>query len=292
MNDQITFPWNDRKGHLSALKLAVFAACFVPGLWIGYKLGMGQMGPKPITAALHETGSWALRFLLVTLSITPFRLITGQNRLILVRRMLGLTALSYAVIHFALFIVDQKYDLVRVASEIVLRFYLTIGFISLVALIALGVTSTDRSIRAMGALSWNKLHRLIYPLTVLALFHAFLQAKIDVSEEVVLTGIFLALMGVRALNARAVRHWVSLRPLVLFMLAVLAALMAILIEFAWYALATGLPATRLFFANFDLDLAPRPGLIVLAIALTMPIAAIVFSSASRQGHAKPNISQI
>ncbi len=125
--------WNDRKGEFSPLKAITLALVCLPGLWVAFKLASGTMGAKPIEAALHETGLWSVRLLLITLAITPFRLITGYNRIILIRRMLGVAAFAYLVIHFGLYLFDQKFDLWRVASEIVLRFYLTIGFVGLVA---------------------------------------------------------------------------------------------------------------------------------------------------------------
>ena len=121
------------------------------------------------------------------------------------------------------------------------------------------------------ALRW-----LIYPLTVLALIHAFIQAKIDVSEEVLMSGIFLLLIGVRWL-----RHRAPLTPLWLIGLVISTACAAMIVEFAWYALATGLPAMRLLMANFNPDLAPRPALIVLLIGLVLPMVAWVQPRASR-----------
>lgn len=270
-------PWRNRKGEFSPLKALLFLACLLPGLWISWKLGTNQMGPKPVNAALHETGTWAVRLLLVTLTITPLRAISGQNRLIIVRRMLGLAALSYTLIHFGLYIVDQKFNLITVAREIVLRIYLTIGFLSMAAMIALGVTSTDGMIRKLGGARWNQLHRLMYPLTVLALIHAFMQAKIDVSEEVVMSGIFLILMGVRLCRPR-----MDLTPFRLFGLAMAGACSAMIVEFFWYALATGVPAMRVLAANFNPDLAPRPALIVALFGLALPLIAWFQSRASRK----------
>lgn len=262
--------WNDRKGVFSPLKALTLALVSLPGLWVGWRLATGTMGAKPIEAALHETGLWSVRLLLVTLAITPFRLITGQNRVILIRRMLGVSALAYLVIHFGLYVFDQKFDLWRVGSEIVLRFYLTIGFVGFVMLLALGATSTDGMIRRMGALAWNRLHWLVYPTAVIALWHGALQSKINASEHIVMAGLFLALMGVRAMKRR-----ITPTPLPLLVLAVLAVLATAALESAWYALATNIPPARIFSANFIIDLQPRPALGVGLIALVLPMLALL-----------------
>ena len=124
---------------------------------------------------------------MLSLAITPFARILEWPRLLTVRRMIGVTALVYASVHFSLYIVDQKFNLLTVASEIVKRFYLTIGFVALSGLIALGVTSTDAAMKRMGR-RWKQLHRLVYPIGVLALLHYFIQTKANVGEPVVRLG--------------------------------------------------------------------------------------------------------
>lgn len=273
--------WHDRQGRFSAFKLAVLAIVLAPGLWIGWKLVAGQLGPKPINAGLHEIGLWSVRFLLVTLAITPLRLITGQNRLILVRRMLGVASFAYAAIHLVFYIVDLKFDLAKVVSEIVLRFYLLIGFAGLLGLLALAATSTDAMIRRLGAARWNRLHALVYAIALLALWHGALQSKIDASEHVVMAGLFLALMGVRAMRGR-----VSFNVFSLFLLAVLAAAATLAVEMAWYGLATGIPASRIFEANFMLALQPRPALVVGMIAMVLPGLSLVSGGAKQRTGAR------
>jgi len=257
-------PWNDRKGRLSPLKLGVFIWLFIPGLWTAWQWSQGDLDPKPVTEALHQTGAWAVRILLLSLAITPLRSIAHWPRLIDVRRMVGVGALAYLAIHFSLYIYDQKLDMLRVASEIVLRFYLTIGFIALVGITALGVTSTDGWVQRMGAVNWTRLHKTIYWLMILALTHAFLQSKVDVSEPVLDTGLFLAMMGWRNLNARNLKG-----PLTLAGLAVASSLATALIEAAWYSLKTGVPGARVLAANLDPDMAVRPAQWVLIIVLAL-----------------------
>lgn len=274
----IAFPWNDRQGRFAPLKALALAGIIAPGLWIGGHGLNGTLGAKPLEVALHETGLWAVRLLLVTLAITPLRLITGWGKLMQLRRMLGVAALAYALIHLFLYVVQQRYDLVVVVLEIIKRFYLTIGFVALAAMVALGVTSTDGSIRRMGAESWNRLHRLIYPLTVLAIFHAFLQAKINVSEEVVQIGVFVVLMAVRFLHRRLWLNAWTLLALALFAVPITAALEAL-----WYGLATGVPWRRVLDANLMPALVPRPAVVVGAIALALPLLAIFRARPSAAG---------
>lgn len=257
-------PWNDRKGRLSPLKLVTFVALFYPGLWAAWQWRNGDLDPKPVTEALHITGAWAVRILLLSLAISPLRSIVHWPRLIDVRRMVGVGALAYLFIHFGLYIYDQKLDMLRVASEIVLRFYLTIGFIALVGITALGVTSTDGWVQRMGGVNWTRLHKTIYWLMILALMHAFLQSKVDVSEPVLDTGLFLAMMGWRVMNAR---NWKS--PLALAGLAVAASLATAFVEAAWYAGKTGVPWARVLAANVDPDMIMRPAHWVLVVVLAL-----------------------
>jgi methionine sulfoxide reductase heme-binding subunit len=284
---QISLPWNDRLGRFAPMKALALAGVIAPGLWIGGHWLNGTLGAKPLEVALHETGLWAIRILLVTLAITPFRLITGWGKLLQIRRILGVSALAYVLIHLTLYVIQQKYDLFVVIREIVLRFYLTIGFVSLVAMLALGLTSTDGAIRRMGAASWQKLHRLVYPLTFLGIFHAFLQAKINVNEEVIQIGLFMVLMAVRAMRSRAgLTFW----PLI--GLAILAVPVTAMLEALWYGLATGVPWRRVLDANFMLALAPRPALWVGIIAMALPLAVLVSQHSFARGTPRATRSSV
>lgn len=277
----IALPWNDRLGRFAPLKALALAGVIAPGVWIGWNWLNGTLGAKPLEVALHETGLWAIRILLVALAVTPFRLITGWGKLLQIRRILGVSALVYVLIHLTLYVIQQKYDLYVVVREIVLRFYLTIGFVSLSAMLALGLTSTDGAIRRMGAASWQKLHRLVYPLTFLGIFHAFLQAKINVNEEVIQIGLFMVLMAVRVMRSRVpLTFW----PLVA--LAILAVPLTAMLEALWYGLATGVPWRRVLDANFMLALAPRPALWTGIIAIALPFAALLSQRAFNAGTAR------
>jgi sulfoxide reductase heme-binding subunit YedZ len=111
-----------------------------------------QLGPRPVNEAIHEIGSWAIRLLFVALFITPMRRIARYAPLVDVRRMIGVAAFLYLLLHFALYIVDQAYDLPKVAAEIVLRYYLTIGFTAWVGMATLAATSNDYMVRRLGGI--------------------------------------------------------------------------------------------------------------------------------------------
>lgn len=251
-------PWKERNGRFSPLKAVVFAALFVPAIWILWQAATGGLNPKPVTELIHRSGDWGLRLLLISLLVTPLRKIAQWPQLISVRRMLGVAAFAYLFAHLALYVVDQKFDILHVASEIVLRFYLTIGFVALLGLAALTATSTDAMIRRLGAANWNRLHKIVYGLSVLAIFHFYLQSKADVSEPVMMTGFFLELMIYRALIKRSVPLWGSVLGAGVGGVALTA-----LAEATWYAVRRHVDFWDVLSANIDPDMFPRPSAYVL-----------------------------
>jgi len=280
-------PWTDRSGKFSPLKAAVLAGACLPALWLAWQAASGTLAPsaapgllgaRPITEAIHQTGDWAIRFLWMSLAVTPLRRTANWPKLILVRRMLGVTALCYALTHLTLYTVDLKFDLARVASEIVLRFYLTIGFVALLGLVTLGSTSTDAAIKRLGR-NWNRLHKIVYVIGVLAAFHFFIQSKADVYEPTLMAGFFLLLMFYR------LAHWRGFSltsPAVLAGIAVLAALGTAAVEYAWYALATGVPPERVLAANLQFSFSIRPAWWVLATGFGVTLLALVRPFSGKQ----------
>ena len=260
-------PWRDRHGRFLPLKAAVLAAGFVPGAVLAYWWTTGALGGRPVTEVIHGTGDWAIRYLLISLAITPAARVLNWPRLLTVRRIVGLTTLAYAVSHFTLYIVDQNFRLGVVASEIVLRFYLTIGFVVLLGLGALGSTSTNGWIRRLGHW-WKRLHRAIYVLGAIALLHYFIQSKSNVSEPVFFSGLFVWLLAWRALPMA----WQS-SLFVELGLAVVAACAAAGIEFAWYALATGINPWRVLAASETLHFGLRPAHYVALAGLAVVVLA-------------------
>jgi sulfoxide reductase heme-binding subunit YedZ len=263
------FPWLDRAGRLSPLKLATFLLVLAPALWIAWLWATQGLGPKPVTEAIHRTGDWTVRLLIATLAVTPLRRIANYPKLILVRRMLGLAVLGYALLHLSLYGLDQAFDLKRIAAEIVLRIYLLIGFTALLGLVALGATSTDAAIRRLGG-NWQRLHRVIYAVGVLALAHYFLQAKLNVTQPVLWSGLFLLLMGYRLIR----RFELPERPLGLAALAVAAYQPASRRAVAMPA-ATGAHAAMVLSANLEFEYDIRPAWYVLAIGLALSLTALV-----------------
>ncbi len=262
-------PWRDRHGRLLPIKAVVLGLAFMPGLVNAFWWWAGELGGRPLTELIHATGLWSVRFMLIALAITPFARMFDWSRLLLVRRMVGLTAMAYAVLHLTLYIADQKFKLLFVASEIVLRFYLTIGFVALLGLIALGVTSTDNAVRRLGR-RWKQLHRLAYPIAVLGILHYFIQTKANVSEPVFVAGLYVWLMLWRPLPdawKRPVPTYVAL--------AIVTGIATVGLEFAWYGIATSIDPWRVLLANRSIDFGLRPAhwvfVVAVAVALLLPL---------------------
>ncbi|WP_424813951.1 sulfite oxidase heme-binding subunit YedZ [Roseococcus sp. YIM B11640] len=244
--------WRDRGGKLSPLRIAILAILFAPALWLLWDAIQLNLGPEPLNAAMHETGRWSIRFLIASLAVTPFGRILAWPRLYQIRRMVGLGALAWVLLHLVLYLADQNWIVTTAIVEIVKRFYLTIGFVAIAGLAVLGWTSTDGWMRRLGR-RWKRLHRLIFPILVLAMLHAFIQAKSDVSQEVFLTGLLLWLLLWRLVPERWQAHFGALAAL-----TAVSFLATVGIEYLWYALGTNLPAARVAMANFDLTFGPRP----------------------------------
>jgi methionine sulfoxide reductase heme-binding subunit len=258
-------PWRDRHGRFLRFKAAVLACMPIPGLVWAFWLIDGDLGGRPVNAIIHGFGSWTVRFLMLALAITPVARILEWPRLLTVRRMVGVTATVYATTHFLLYVVDQKFHLLTVASEIVLRFYLAIGFVALSGLLALGITSTDAAMKRMGK-RWKLLHRLVYPIGVLALLHFFIQTKANVGEPVFVSGLFVWLMLWRLLPLMwRTSMWTY------FALVPISAVLTAAIEFAWYGLATRIDPFRILQANWSQRFFPRPAHEVAAVALAVAV---------------------
>ena len=179
------------------LKLAVFSASLIPLAWLILRIAANDLGPDPAQELAITTGEWTLRFLLITLSLTPLRHISGQLAFVRVRRMVGLFALFYASIHFTVWMsLLLGFRWFAIGEELLERPYITIGFIALLILIALGVTSPKAAVRRMGK-NWKRLHRLIYLAAMLAIVHLTWILRTDVSEAVLYGSILAILLGYR-----------------------------------------------------------------------------------------------
>jgi sulfoxide reductase heme-binding subunit YedZ len=186
-------------------KPALFIVSLIPFAWLACGafgwFGV-SLGADPVKKLEHECGSWALKFLLITLAITPLRQLTHLPHLLRLRRMLGLFAFFYAALHFTVYLtLDLELNFGTLFADIAKRPYITIGFLALVLLIPLAVTSTNRMMRRLGR-RWQKLHRLIYAIAVLGVWHFYWQVKRDVREPLLYAGILALLLGYRWMRAQ------------------------------------------------------------------------------------------
>lgn len=275
------YPWLDPSGRFSFFKLTVFVALLVPGIVLLWPVIAEGGATIPVKEAILESGEWTIRILLITLLVTPLRRITRFSKLVQVRRQIGVAAFCYVMIHFGLYAISQNLDVGRIASEIVLRIYLTIGFVALIGLAVLTATSTKSAMRRLGA-KWGRLHKLVYPIAVLGVVHFFLQSKVDVSEATLMAGMFVGLMLYRFAHWRG---WSLRSAVTLSVIAVIAGLATAGIEYAWYALATGIPADRVVAANLEWMWPLRPAWNVL-------LAGVAISVISLFGRDKPARSWI
>jgi len=184
------------------VKVMVFLFCLLPlgklALEIFGVSGM-SLGPNPIEELIHRLGKWGLNFLLITLAVTPVRKLTGMNWLIRFRRMLGLFAFFYLLMHFLAYAgLDQRFDLPMIVEDIVERPYITIGISALLLLVPLAVTSTNAMMKRLGS-RWQKLHRLVYLIAILGVVHYYWQVKKDILEPSIYISILLVLLGYRLL---------------------------------------------------------------------------------------------
>ena len=270
------WPWDDKAGRFSSLKATALALQAAPGVYLAGAWLASALGPRPVLELIHGTGLWAIRLLLLSLAISPLRALLNWPRLLLIRRQVGLSALFYALAHLTLYALDQKWALLHVASEIALRFYLTIGFVALLGLAALGVTSTDAMVQRLGR-RWKRLHRIAYALAGLVAFHYVLQSKSDVSEATLMAGVLIWLLGWRLLPAGADRA-----PLPVLALGVVAALLTAGLEFAWFALGTKIDPMKPLLAELDWSFGPHPAGQVLVLGLCMAVATALAWAAQRE----------
>lgn len=191
-------------GFLTFLRFLTFAACLVPAVWLGYNTWLlytgagGDLGVNPIETLTHETGQWALRLLLATLAVTPIRRLTGWNPIIKFRRMLGLFAFFYAILHLSVWMVfDHYFTLSTMVEDIAKRPFITMGTLALLLMVPLALTSTTWSIRKLGR-RWQQLHRLIYASAIAAVIHFIWKEKVIIDETMMYAAILAALLAVRA----------------------------------------------------------------------------------------------
>lgn len=183
-------------------KPVVFMLCLVPAtLVVTDALEItGRLGANPIEEIQDRFGIWALRFIMITLAITPLRHLSGWNWLVRFRRLFGLFTFFYALTHFLTwFILDSEMLLSAILEDLTERTFITIGFAALLLLTALAVTSTDGMQRRMGR-RWQKLHYAAYAIAILGVWHYWWQVKKDVTEPQIYAAILVVLLGARIIR--------------------------------------------------------------------------------------------
>ena len=196
--------------YFTQLKAALFFASLLPLLrlgWLGY---FSQLGANPIEFITRSLGTWTLVFLLLTLCVTPLRHLSGWLWLIKLRRMVGLFAFFYALLHFITYIwLDQFFDLNAMVKDVIKRPFITIGFAAFILLLPLAITSNNAMIKKLGGKNWQRIHRLIYIIAILAVLHYWWLVKKDVSQPLVyavLLGVLLAYRIWFALSKRRAKR--------------------------------------------------------------------------------------
>ena len=190
---------------MRSAKTLVFCLCLVPALVLVWDSVTGGLSVNPIEDITHRTGDWALRFLLLTLAVTPFRWLSGWNEVIRYRRRLGLFTFWYASLHFSTYIVfDHFFDIRSIADDVIERKYVTAGFLGFVLMLPLAVTSTQGWIRRLGK-RWSVLHRLIYVAAVAGVVHFLWLVKLETSEPLVYAAVLSGLFLVRVVRRKITR---------------------------------------------------------------------------------------
>ena len=197
---------------IALLKRIIFAAALIPAAALALDAYRGDLTANPIEYITHTTGDWAIRFLIITLAVTPIRRLTGWNPVIQLRRMLGLFSFFYATLHFLTwFVLDWFFNFRQMVEDIAMRPFITLGMATYVMLLALALTSTQKSIRRLGR-KWALLHRLIYVAAVTALFHFWLARKTVVPQFQVVFVAAVLLLGFRVWWTRRTRTRTQPRP--------------------------------------------------------------------------------
>ncbi len=184
--------------YIAATKPLVFLLCLAPALWLIWDALHNTLGSDPVAQLQHRSGDWALRFLLLTLAITPLRRLTGWNKSVRYRRMLGLFAFFYASGHLFVYLVmdlgSQYWS--QIFAEIVKRPYITVGFTAWLLLLPLAATSTKAMMKRLGR-KWQRLHRLVYLIAPLGILHYLWLVKSDIRQPLLYALAFIVLMVLR-----------------------------------------------------------------------------------------------
>jgi sulfoxide reductase heme-binding subunit YedZ len=194
-----------RPGTLALAKTGVFLLALYPAADLLWQVFFDPfaLGANPAETIIRALGDWTLQFLLITLAITPLRRLTGLNSFIKFRRMLGLFAFFYGVIHLLAYLAFDRYFIgSEIVADIIKRPFITVGMAAMILMTPLAITSTKGFIRRLGAARWNQLHRLIYPIAVLGVLHYWWLVKRDLTWPVIYALILVLLLGYRVIAGR------------------------------------------------------------------------------------------
>lgn len=271
--------WRDRRGRIAPLRVAALLLLLLPVAILTYAYASHGAPARLWNDLVHRSGYWALIFILVSLAITPLRRSGRFSGLLETRRLIGVGAFVYATAHIALYVTDEKFDLVKVALEIVRRLYLTIGLIAWLGLFALAVTSNDTMVKRLGAARWRRLHQITYVVAFLSLIHFFQQTKADFTLPATISGLFGWLMVYRLVT------WRRREPstLTLFVMTIAVATLTFLGEAFGIALWYKVSPMTVLNTVFDFDLAVRPGWYVLGAGLAVCLLDLVRSRSQPGG---------
>jgi sulfoxide reductase heme-binding subunit YedZ len=188
--------------HRIWLKIAVWLLCLAPLGALAWRLVTDPLVTNPIDVATDTLGDWTLRLLLLSLTMTPLRILFGLSWPVTVRRLLGLFAFCYALLHFSVWIaVDHFFDWPTMAADVVKRPYVTVGFTAFLLLVPLAATSTAGMVRRLGAVAWRRLHRLVYLIAILGVLHFLWLAKVGVPDPYYYAAWLVVLLLIRVGDA-------------------------------------------------------------------------------------------
>ncbi len=272
-NVRLIWPWQDRNRRFSRLKAGAFALMLLPAIRIAYLYGTGDYGILPMAfgGLTFWSGVWATAILLMALAVTPVLTIFRWPALVDVRRMIGVTALVYTLVHVVIYFGLRSWNFAFIANEMLTRLTLIVATISTIGLIALGATSLDAAIRYMGAKNWQRLHNTNYVISGLALLHVVL-ARGTYAEQYLLCGIFFWLMAWRVLA----RYGKGADAKALAMLAVASCVFTALLEVGFLWGRRGYEPSWTLGNNFSLamlDVGIPPAWQVLAFGLLFALGA-------------------
>lgn len=184
------------------VKAGVWAVCLLPLLVLLYRASTGGLGANPISYVTNWLGQWTFRLLLVSLALTPLRIVTGLAWPVLLRRLVGLFTFFYASLHFSVWILlDHFFNWDQMLGDLVKRRYITVGMLALLCLIPLAITSTNGMVKRLGGNTWRRLHQLIYLIGILAALHFLWLAKGFRPDAFLYAGLLMLLLGVRLFDA-------------------------------------------------------------------------------------------